>query len=472
MADPGKAESDSMPDDGSGIASLFRQAEQLRVKGRSREAGRLYAEIINRRPDIAVAHMRLGVLLVNSRRYEKAIQRLRHALAIRPDVDTYYNLGVALQHLRKAHEAENCYRSALAIDPYHAPSLNNLGILCERAGGFEEAERCFREALRNDPHHSGRRHNLGQLQLRQGNWSEGWRNFEYRLFGRGMQAKWRGLPDRSLLWQGETIGGGGKLLVWCELGLGDTLQFVRYTRPLVEQGIDVTLAVQEPLVELIATGLSWKVKVIDRKSVTPQGWSRHVSLMSLPGILDPRLDRSASREPYLRAPSSHQRAYWGLPPDRKLVGIVWASGTSHPQLYHHKSIAVQRLVNALLEVPDITLVGLQFGDDAPQLAPLLQPRVVIPKFKTRSFDETAEVLEQLDAIVTPDTAMAHLAGALGRPVWTLLMYVPDWRWGLEDTDTCWYPTMRLARQRAFGDWQGALDFLVSDLSRALGVPPR
>jgi hypothetical protein len=281
-----------------------------------------------------------------------------------------------------------------------------------------------------------------------------------------MQAKWRGLPHRSSLWKGESVGS-GRLLVWSELGLGDTLQFARYTLPLIEEGIDVTLAVQEPLVELMATGLACKIKVIDRESVTPQGWSKHVSLMSLPGIMDPGFDRFAWREPYLRVKASHRRAHWALPDDRKLVGIVWASGTVHSQLYHLKSIAAERLVNALLAVPDITLVALQSGEDAAQIAPLLQPRVVVPGLETNSFMETAELLAHLDAVVTVDTAMAHLAGALGRRVWTLLMHVPDWRWGLEDTDTCWYPTMRLARQRADGEWRGALDFLTGDLSEAL-----
>ena len=449
---------------GSASTTFFRRGLALQRLGRHEGAEAAYREAIRLRPAHAAAHGNLGTVLQAQRRFDEAEHYLRKALELDPRNAGYlYNLASCSREAEKPEQAEGCYRGAIALDPMFYPAWNSLGNLLVPRGDLDEAEQCFRKALATDDpaRLASTRYNLGQLELLRGDYANGWDNFEQRLYPPTAVAKWRNLPDPSRLWRGEPLQG-GRLLVWCELGLGDTLQFVRYVPLLAERGLRVTAAVQAPLVGLVRASLPDQVDVIDRAQVTPD-WDRHVSVMSLPRLLDPALDGFDWSKPYLRARARLSRAALGLPASGPLVGLVWASSPVHRPIYAHKSVPLEPLAKALLEVPGVTLVSLQVGRDAAQLDGLPGRRVLAPELDAASFERTAAVACALDAIVTIDTALAHLAGGLGLPVWTLLHFVPDWRWGLAGDTTYWYPRMRLLRQRSPGEWPPVL----AELQRAI-----
>lgn len=446
---------------------LFREGVALQREDKVAEALRRYQEVLARKPRHAAALSNVGGILFKKRQWREAEQYLRAARAADPRSAMARNvLARLLWWDGRLDEAEALAREASELEPRRADLIVTHANVLTFIGRLDEAERRLEEALRLDPARAAGRSNLGGIQLLRGNWREGWPNFATRLTDRGVDAKFRGLPDRAHLWRGEPLHG-RPLLAWSELGFGDTLQFVRYTRPLLDQGVAVTAAVQRALAGLLGECLAWKVPLLERESLEPSRWKEHVPLMGLPAILDPELDRYRWDEPYLRVVPDAPRSRWGLPEGRKLVGIVWASSPGHPQVFKHKSVPATRLVQTLLAIPEATLVGLQVGAGAEELEPLLGPRVLRPAMEGGSFLDYAKLVARLDAVVSVDTALAHLAGAMGMPAWTLLAFSPDWRWGLGKPTTPWYPRMRLVRQPRAGDWDAALQALRDEVSAFL-----
>jgi hypothetical protein len=288
-----------------------------------------------------------------------------------------------------------------------------------------------------------------------GNFEQGWPAYESRF-------KAMGIPERGFSephWAGEDLCG-RRILVHAEQGLGDAIQFVRYVPMLRERGASVILEAPRGLTPLFA-GIA--DAVVEAGAPLPD-FDCHAPLLSLPRGFGTRLSDIPAAVPYLRVPEDRVRKWRERlgPARRRRVGLVWAGSATHP-INSERSIAA-RLFRPLARIPDIELFSLQKGPEAGQIAELAGCGVIPLEDFANDILDTAAILTELDLLVTVDTMVAHLAGALGRPVWTLLATRSDWRWMLDRPDTPWYPTMRLFRQSRRGDWTGPIDSLVEALS--------
>ena len=250
------------------------------------------------------------------------------------------------------------------------------------------------------------------------------------------------------MWQGEDIKG-KRIVLWNEQGLGDAIQFVRYARIVKAKGAQVILAVQTQLFRLFEQSLQEKYEIVDHRTFDISAYDQHASLLSLPGILGTTLETIPDFS-YIQ-PQQHLV----LPDDDEhhRIGIVWGSDRRNWQMYKYKYCPVEFFAS-LLDLDQVALYSLQVGEDADQLN---DSRIVNLSSLISDFADTASLIAQLDLIITVDTAVAHLAGAMGKPVWVVLPYNCDWRWLLDRQDSPWYPTMRLFRQTKPGDWQGVFN---------------
>jgi len=391
----------------------------------------------------------LGNLLRRRNAAAEAVICFRRALRYRPGhKDATYNLGLALQDLNLLEDAGTCYEAVLAMDSTHHAASNNYANVLAGQDKIDGALFHYERALQFAPDNREYRVNIGMAQLLNGEFSLGWQNYAARVAP--------AVPDRPL-WHGESIEG-QSILVLAEQGLGDTLQFIRYSRLLQAQGGVVRAVCQAPLVELLRStpGLT---------SVTATGdpapacdW--YAPLLHLPGFFGTTVDSIPAETPYLLAGSERVRQ-WGellkIPESHLKVGIAWRGAAEHWN-DRNRSLDPEHLAH-LAGVPDTAFVSLQKGYREGS-GPL--PFVRLPRELT-DFADTAALMAHLDLVISVDTSVTHLAGALARPVWTLLPYAPDWRWLRSRTDSPWYPGMKLFRQERRGDWRGVLERVREEL---------
>ncbi len=410
-----------------------------------------YERAIRARPAYADAHNNLGILLHGAGRVAEAMSAYEAALEADPHyVSARYNRAQLHQQTGALGEAERDYRRVIREDAGHADAHNNLGNVLLAAGRAEEARRSFRRALEHKPEHPEARWNLGCADLLTGRFREGWRGYEHRFAQFRGGARHRQLPR----WQGEPLNG-RRLLVWAEQGLGDTIQMVRWVAPVLARGGPVVLECHRPLVPLLA-GMSGLAAVVAIGDPLPPA-DLEVPLMSLPGLLGVDLKSLPGPFPYL-APAPELVAdwrHWLDPHPRPWIGVAWA-GNARFERDQSRSISPAEWS------PLVTGPG-TFFSVRPDAVPM--PGVLPLAGRLTDFHQTAALMANLDLIVSVDTAAAHLAGALGRPVWTLIPAAPDWRWLLDRADSPWYPTMRLFRQPARGKWQPVIAALGEELAR-------
>ncbi|RJF81321.1 tetratricopeptide repeat protein [Azospirillum cavernae] len=386
-----------------------------------------------------------------------AVRFCRRSVALKPDhPDPYANLGYVqrsqAQNGDDFAEAATLCRRALQINPSHVSALNNLGIVNLDLGHLDEAERLFRRTLDAEPKHPDARFNLSLALLKAGRFKEGWGFYE---------ARWETgqLPmvnAQLRAWQGEPLNG-ATILLHAEQGHGDTLHFVRYAPLVAALGGRVVLAVQPALKRLVA-GMPGVAAVHALTDAFPAP-DFHCPLMSLPRLLGTELGTIPSGIPYLFPPAEAIGKWLGQPlPGAGLrVGLVW-SGDPRPGLLRanltdrRRSMTLRDLA-PLAGVPNLRFVNLQMGGAAAQLAdPPTGMDIHDPMGAVTDFADTAALVLRLDLVITVDTSVAHLVGALGKPVWVLSRYDGCWRWLQDRDDTPWYPTMRLFRQTMSGDW--------------------
>ena len=390
-----------------------------------------------------------------------AIGFCRRSVALKPDhPDPYANLGyVQRSQARNGDdfaEAATLCRRALQINPSHVSALNNLGIVNLDLGQLDEAVRLFHRTLAAEPKHPDARFNLSLALLKAGRFKEGWDHYE---------ARWETgqLPmvnGQLRAWRGEPLNG-ATILLHAEQGHGDTLHFVRYAPLVAAQGGRVVLAVQPALKRLVA-GMPGVDAVHALTAPFPKP-DFHCPLMSLPRLLGTELDTIPGSIPYLYPPAEAIGKWLGqpLPGTGLRVGLVW-SGDPRPSLLRanltdrRRSMTLHDLA-PLAEVPNLRFVNLQMGGPAAQLAdPPAGMDIHDPMGAVTDFADTAALVMRLDLVITVDTSVAHLVGALGKPVWVMSRYDGCWRWLQGRDDTPWYPTMRLFRQTAPGDWTSVI----------------
>jgi len=405
-----------------------------------------YREALRLDPGYAEAHYNLGNALRELTRYGEALASYDRALALRPDwPGAHCNRGLALAAQGQQGPAEAAYRAALALDPAHAEAQNNLGLAVQLQGRLEEARAYFDRAVELAPEFASPHANRAQLALLHGDFQRGWPEYEWR---------WR-LPGVFLprvevpVWDGSPLAG-RTILLRAEQGFGDTIQFVRFAAPLERAGATPILECQPALASLLANARGVRA-VVPRGSKLPR-CDFQIPLASLPGALGIRgLAGIPAEGPYLAADQA-RRDGWRATLARYeggKVGIAWRGNPKHPQDCH-RSIPQERFA-ALGAVRGVTLVSLQAGERARGVPGIVEP-APDPERSPLPFEDWAALIAALDLVVTCDSVMAHLAGALGVPVWIALPLVPDWRWLLGREDSPWYPTARLFRQTRLDDW--------------------
>ncbi len=392
----------------------------------------------------------LGVALEKMERREESVAVLRTASLVRPDSAAIHdNLGNSLLATGNAAAAELCHRRALALGGRGAETWSNLGNALHRQGRLDEADQAYRRAIQSMPDGGKFHTNLALNLLLSGKFAEGWREYEWR---------WREHPNlpsylKDRVWDGSPLPphlpAGGTLLLQAEQGYGDTIQFVRYAPLLKQRGVTrVVLACQPELVRLVGSAAGLDLTVSETGALPP--FDRALTLMSLAGLFNVGEDPIPAKTPYLMVPKD---AGVSLPlGDGPLkVGLAWAGRPTHGDDWNRSIPA--RLLAPLLEVPGITFYSLQRGAVAERLGRPPAHLVLDAADRCADFADTAAVVASMDLIISVDTAVIHLAGALGKPVWLLLPPVPDFRWQMSGETTPWYPSMWLLRKTFTSGWE-------------------
>lgn len=407
-------------------------------------------------PDFAPGHAALGTLWSLQRVYDAAEPAFRRALELAPGyLDAEINLGSCLFYLGRPEEALVPLQRALAAVPDHPWALKNLAATQRALGNYEEALAAYRRATAAAPQFADAHRDEGLLLLLLGRFEEGWRKYEWRR-----SASTRGVrPLEGEYWDGGPLAGRSILLL-AEQGAGDTLQMLRYVPRIAAQAASVKLMLPRGLLRLEGDALA--PASLYAQDEAPPPFDCWAQLMSLPGLLKTTADGIPAPIPYLRAPASAQSdVRRQIAGESRAVGLVWAGNPEHEN-DHNRSIPFARL-QRLLALDGIRWFSLQVGPRASDIAGAADVTDLGPGLS--DFGETAAAIDALDLVITVDTSVAHLAGAMGKPVWLLLPHVPDWRWLLDREDSPWYPTMRLFRQVRRGDWDEVIGRVAAELAR-------
>jgi tetratricopeptide (TPR) repeat protein len=428
--------------------------------GRYDDALLSYDRALAIQPDDTEALYGGGNALVALKRPSEAIANYDQALSLKPDFfPALNNRGSALLDLNRLEEALASFDGALALAPDNAEALNNRGNALVELNRHQEALASFDRALSLEPDHADAHYNGSLCRLLLGDFENGWRKYESRWRTDAFKNARRDFTQP--LWRGEQAIAGQTLLLHAEQGLGDTLQFCRYAKLAAARGATVLIEVQLPLKSLLA-GLDGVSSVLSQGE-TPPSFDYHAPLLSLPRAFETRLDGIPAAIPYLHADPIRVGEWQAELGDKALprVGLAW-SGSAEHKSDQKRSIPLTRM--AKLVSGEAQFVSLQ-KELHPADRVTLSERDDIRHFgdQLHDFADTAALIEALDLVISADTAVAHLAGALGKEVWILLPFSPDWRWLLERDDSPWYPTARLFRQRAEGDWDGVIQRVASQL---------
>jgi len=412
-------------------------------------------------PDAADIQSNLGNLYLKSEQVEVAIERYTRAIALAPEVATYYNhLGKALIVAERYLDAEATIRRALTLRPDYPEAYLNLGFLALEQLQIEKAEEHYRKAILLDPDLAMAHTLLGQMLLLQGKLAEGWAEQEWRWRWKEFPSPKRRFPQPQ--WRGEAIAG-ARIFLHAEQGFGDTLQMLRYVPLVAARGAIVVLEVHPELNRLAESIKAVSHLMVRGDSIPEFDW--HCPLMSLPLAFGTTLETIPANIPYLY-PSPPLTPVLAHPSHTLKVGLVWAG---NPRNLRDRKRSLQLAALApIFAVEHVSLYSLQRGAASADSEAASLP-FAASLAQTGDFAETAAALSSLDLILTVDTAVAHLAGALGKPVWILLPRVPSWRWLLDREDSPWYPTARLFRQSVAGDWTPVMQSVSAALASLAGA---
>jgi len=450
-----------MTDQNVTIAQAMEIAVKHHMANRLADAEVLYRKILQASPNHAYALHNLGAIACQSKQYAAAMPLVKRAIELNPNDAGFYNtLCVALFACGREMESYDACKKALQLDPNLADTHANLGICYADQGDLGASIAAFEKAIKLDPNHANAHDGLGLSLLMSGQLQRGWREQEWR-WKKTVFEKQR-FPNAPH-WTGGEITG-KKLLLYVEQGYGDILQFCRYAPLLASRGARVLLEVVPELIGILKTldGVSGLMPAGSK----PPPFDLACALMSVPLWCGTTLEAIPVGVPYLRA-EPDRVAEWKrfFQNDANFkVGIAWAGRPTHAN-DHNRSTMLSSFA-PLAQVPGVTFYSLQ-KDVANQPAGAVPPGMKLIDLAPRlsDFNVTAAVISNLDLVISVDTALAHLAGAMGRPVWNLLARCADWRWMLRRSDSPWYPTMRLFRQQRRRDWAT----LMAEVAEALHV---
>jgi tetratricopeptide (TPR) repeat protein len=421
-----------------------------------------YQNALKYNPSLAPAYYNLGNIFRERLQIDEAITYYQNALKVDPNfVFAFTNLGNAFRQRGQLDEAIDCYKKALKLDSHLAHTHTSLGLSLQEKGMVDEAFKHCKIALQLNPHLPEAHWNLSHMYLLQGNFREGWKEYEWR---------W-GLKDYyqykifQALWDGSDISQ-RTILIHDEQGFGDTIQFVRYVPLVAQRGAKVIIGCKRELVPLLqrVEGVS---QVIARGEPLPE-FDVHCPILSLPLLFNTTLDTLPANIPYISTDPLLAQKWRNIirHDNSKLkIGLVWAGRPEHQNDRNRSGFF--DMFASLAQLNNSSFYSLQKGEAAKQRK-YHPDGINIIDYTNRldDFSETAALIENLDLIISVDTAVAHLAGALGKPVWVLIPFAPDWRWMLDREDSPWYPTMKLFRQSSCGDWDSAISTVLDQVQKS------
>jgi Flp pilus assembly protein TadD len=442
--------------------AYYNLAAALEAMERPAEAVEYCRRAIALAPNAPQAHNNLGVALKTMGALEEAAICFQRVIELQPDcAEAHNNLGTVLHVQGRLGSAESSLRRALALTPGSAEAHINLGSLLEEIGQRDEAENCFRPALALNPDLPEAHLHLAMALLARGDFAAGWRDYEWRFKTRQMAPQRRHFAVPQ--WQGEA---GRTVLIHAEQGYGDTLQFCRFVAPAAALGVRVIMEVPKALFRLLRD-LPGPAQVISKGEPLP-AHDVHLPMLSLPFVLGTTLETIPAEMPYLHAKPAEiarwQKRTAGM---GRRVGLVWAGNPRHSSPAQ-AAVDRRRSIDPARLAPLFTVAGVQFislQKDGP-LVPAGFP-VLDCMAEVEDFADTAALIATLDLVISVDTAVAHLAAALGKPVWLLNRFDSCWRWLTGRRDSPWYPGLRLYNQPVPGDWESVLAEVANDLSKKL-----
>ena len=479
------------------LGHLFSQGVVQQTNGRWTEAEASYRRVIALYPDVADAYNNLGIVLGKLERRDEALAVARRTVELSPGSAAFHdNLGIAQNELGLYAEAEASFRAATTLDPGNVGArhnlgkalhsqgrldeagrvlqdalrqrpddsriLNDMGVLLHEMGRTADAEMVFRTALNHAPDDADLHYNLGLILLLTGQFRDGWTEYHWRWKTDGYRRLKRDFPQPE--WDGSPLPG-GRLLIHAEQGLGDTLQFCRLARLAAARlapDARLTFEIHKPLVSLLRD--QWpEVEVIGHGEPLP-AFDAYLPLLSLGGVLG-QDHQTIDGAPYLK-PDPERVAAWAerlAPLPGLKVGLVWAGG-GLATIDRKRSVALAALA-PLAAVPGVSFVSLQRDAPAAQAkSPPAGMALLDLADDLTDFVETAAIIANLDLVISVDTAVVHLAGAIGAPVWMLNRFDTCWRWELGREDTPWYDRLRQFRQPTAGDWDSVIAALAAALA--------
>lgn len=407
------------------------------------------------------AHYKYANKFLSLREFEKAVYHYQTALGLglkNPEI--FNNLGIALKGLRRYGEAVDCYSKAIGLDHKFVFAYANLGYLYIETGVVDKAIEPLQKAIQFDPDYADAHWLYSHVLLLQGRYSEGWKEYEWRWRKSNFAALERTCEQPR--WQGENLSG-RTILLWAEQGMGDAIQFLRFVPNVKQLGANVLLECQPSLNRIVKNSPGIDMVISRGEQVTD--FDVHCSLLSLPLVLGTTVESIPAKVPYIY-PALDIVHYWKnlLAVDKGLkIGIVWAGNPSHVN-------DLNRSINPKYFTPffgfsGLSIYSLQKGFDAKSDLPLIKDYTS----QLTDFADTAGLIDALDVVITVDTSVAHLAGAMGKNVWLLLPLAPDWRWMRDRSDSPWYPTMKLFRQTLAGDWRDPLKEVAGELLKLISM---
>jgi len=482
--------------------AVFNRGYIFKLQGNHKGSEESFRRFIELKSDHAEAYLGLGLALQEQGRPKEAEEYYRQALVLNPNhTEVYLALGNALKELGRTDEAIESYHQTLRIDPNHAECWKGLGMVLKEQGKMQESLKCYDKALSLDPKNvetwisignlkkamgdlsgsienyrqtleiapaEGRVHSfLALALLLAGDFDAGWEEYEWRWEIEPLCAAKRHYSAPR--WNGEPLNG-KRIFLYGEQGFGDILQFVRYVRLLKDVGARIFLECYQELIPIISRMSEIDAVVVPNHHIP--AFDYHCPLMSLPYIFKTNLNSIPANVPYLSACSEKKMRIEEMRNEKSLltshssllnVGIVWAGNPDHKK-DRERSIPLSQLA-PILNTPGVKFFSLQVGVHAKDIQESCAFGDIVdlsPELK--NFDDTAAAMSALDLIISVDTAAAHLAGALGRPVWIMLQFAPDFRWLWGREDSPWYPSARLFRQSAHNQWEPVIQQIATDLT--------
>ena len=423
-------------------------------------------QAVNAHPNSPDAFYNRGIALQGLMRLEEAVESYDRAIEISPEAsDAFCNRGICFHRLGQVEKGFADFNEAIKLKPDNVRAFSNRGLSHRRFGQFDLAEKDFAQALSIDPDHGSTLFNRAVLYLLTGDFERGWKEYEWR---------WTKSAKRIFrygkIWEGEPLSG-KRIFIYGEQGLGDFIQFVRYLPQLQNMGARVILECGKALGRLMISFKGYdrmEIKADDKEPQIENSFDYHLPIMSLPRMFNSTLDTIPAKVPYLFADTDLKRIWQSRIENKDAlgVGVVWAGNPSHKG-DRRRSVSLSQF-SPLKELNGVHLYSLQ--KEAHELWTDQNP----DNFFTRNFGpqlsdfaDTAAIISNLDLVISVDTSVAHLAGALGKETWILLPFSPDWRWLIHREDSPWYPTMRLFRQPAPGDWDAVFESVTTALEQKI-----